>query len=67
MQILLSIQPDFAASCRLHQSRHEESENHTGFKKCESDKKVQHSTPQSMQMQVSFCPSAIRVVLWLSK
>ena len=67
MQILLSIQPDFAASCRLHQSRHEESEKSTRFKKCETDKKVQHGTPQSMQMQVSLCPSAIRVVLWLSR
>jgi hypothetical protein len=54
MRILLSIQSDFAASCRLHQSRHEEAEKGTGFKKCESDKKVQHSTPQSMQMQGSF-------------
>jgi len=63
MRILLSIQFDFAASCRLHQSCHEEAEKSTCFKKGETDKKVQHSTPQSMQMQVSFCPSAIRVVL----
>lgn len=67
MQILLSVQPDFAASCRLQQSRHKEAEKGTRFKKCETDKKVQHGTPQSMQMQVSFCPSAIRVVLWLSR
>ena len=67
MRILLSVQSNLTAPCRLHQSRHEESENRTGFKKCESDKKVQHSTPQSMQMQVSFCPSAIKVVLWLSR
>ena len=26
----------------------------TRFKKCDTDKKVQHGTPQSMQMQVSF-------------
>ena len=38
----------------VQQSRYEESENSTRFKKCESNKKVQHSTPQSMQMQVSF-------------
>jgi len=63
MRILLSVQTDFAAPCRLHQSRHEEAEKGTCFKKCETDKKVQHGTPQSMQMQVSFCPSAIRVVL----
>ena len=48
-------------------SRHEEAEKSTCFKKCEIDKKVQHGTPQSMQMQVNFCPSAIRVVLWLSR
>ena len=47
----------------VQQSRHEEAEKGTCFKECETDKKVQHSTPQSMQMQVSFCPSAIRVVL----
>ena len=47
----------------VQQSRHEEAEKGTCFKKCETDKKVQHGTPQSMQMQVSFCPSAIRVVL----
>ena len=51
----------------VQQSRHEEAEKSTCFKKCETDKKVQHSTPQSMQMQVNFCPSAIRVVLWLSR
>ena len=45
------------------QSCHEKAEKSTCFKKGETDKKVQHSTPQSMQMQVSFCPSAIRVVL----
>jgi hypothetical protein len=54
MRILLSIQSDFAASCRLHQSRHEEAEKGTRFKKGETDKKVQHDTPQSMQMQGSF-------------
>ena len=51
----------------VQQSCHEEAEKDTCFKKCETDKKVQHGTPQSMQMQVSFCPSAIRVVLWLSR
>ena len=51
----------------VQQSRHEEAEKGTRFKKSETDKKVQHGTPQSMQMQVSFCPSAIRVVLWLSR
>ena len=35
MRILLSVQSDLTAPCRLHQSRHEESENRTGFKKCE--------------------------------
>ena len=63
MRILLSVQSDFTAPCRLHQSCHEEAEKGTSLKKCETDKKVQHGTPQSMQMQVSFCPSAIRVVL----
>jgi len=33
-----------------------------GFKKCETDKKVQHGTPHSMQMQGSFWSSAIRVM-----
>ena len=47
----------------VQQCCHEEAEKGTRFKKCETDKKVQHGTPQSMQMQVSFCPSAIRVVL----
>ncbi len=42
MRILLSVQSDLTAPCRLHQSRHEEAENSTRFKKCESDKKVQH-------------------------
>ena len=48
----------------VQQSRHEEAENGTCFKKCETDKKVQHGTPQSIQMQGSFWPSAIRVTLW---
>ena len=39
-------------------------EKGTCFKKCETDKKVQHGTPQSIQMQGSFWPSAIRVTLW---
>ena len=47
----------------VQQSCHKEAEKSAGFKKCETDKKVQHGTPQSMQMQVNFCPSAIRVVL----
>jgi len=64
MRILLSIQSDLTAPCRLHQSRHEEAEKGTRFKKGETDKKVQHDTPQSMQMQGSFWPSAIRVTLW---
>ena len=51
----------------VQQSRHEEAENGTCFKKCETDKKVQHSTPQSMQMQGSFWSSAIRVMLWLAR
>ena len=38
----------------VQQSRHEEAEKSTRFKKCESDKKVQHGTPQLMQMQGSF-------------
>ena len=37
------------------------------LRKCESDKKVQHGIPQSMQMQGSFWSSAIRVMLWLSR
>ena len=44
-----------------------EAENGTCFKKCETDKKVQHGTPQSMQMQGSFWSSAIRVMLWLAR
>jgi len=40
MRVLLSIQSDFAASCRLHQSRHEEAEKGTCFKKGETNKKV---------------------------
>ena len=67
MRILLSVQTNLAAPCCLHQSRHEETEKGTCFKKCKTDKKAQHGTPQSMQMQVSFCSSAIRVVLWLSR
>ena len=51
----------------VQQSRHEEAEKGTCFKKCETDKKVQHSTPQSMQMQGSFWSSAIRVMLWLAR
>ena len=51
----------------IQQSRHEKAEKGTCFKKCETDKKVQHGAPQSIQMQVSFCPSAIKVVLWLSR
>ncbi len=51
----------------VQQSRHEESENSTRFKKCESDKKVQHGTPQSMQMQVSLSRSIIRVTLLASR
>ena len=38
----------------VQQSCHKEAEKSAGFKKCETDKKVQHGTPQSMQMQVSF-------------
>lgn len=67
MRILLSVQSDLTASCRLHQSRHKEAENGTSFKKCETDKKVQHDTPQSMQMQRNFWSSAIRVMLWLAR
>ena len=37
------------------------------FKKCETDKKVQNGTPQSMQMQGSFWSSAIRVMLWFAR
>ena len=48
----------------VQQSCHEEAEKSAGFKKCETDKKVQHGTPQSIQMQGSFWPSAIRVTLW---
>ena len=51
----------------VQQSRHEEAEKGTSFKKCESDKKVQHGTPHSMQMQGSFWSSAIRVMLWLAR
>ena len=51
----------------VQQSRHEEAENSTRFKKGETDKKVQHGTPQSMQMQGSFWSSAIRVMLWLAR
>ena len=43
MRILLSIQSDLTASCRLHQSRHEEAEKGTSLKKCDTDKKVQHA------------------------
>ena len=39
-------------------------EKGTSLKKCDTDKKVQHGTPQSIQMQGSFWPSAIRVTLW---
>ena len=49
------------------QSRHEEAEKGTRFKKGETDKKIQHGTPQSMQMQGSFWSSAIRVMLWLAR
>ena len=51
----------------VQQSRHEEAEKGTCFKKCETDKKVQHGIPQSMQMQGSFWSSAIRVMLWLAR
>ncbi len=51
----------------VQQNCHKEAEKGTCFKKGETDKKVQHGTPQSIQMQVSFCPSAIKVVLWLSR
>ena len=65
---LLEFDSDFLPSTGgVQQSYHKEAEKGTCFKKCETDKKVQHGTPQSMQMQVSFCPSAIRVVLWLSR
>ena len=67
MRILLSVQSDLTAPCRLHQSRHEETEKGTSFKKCETNKKVQHDTPQSMQMQGNFWSSAIRVMLWLAR
>ena len=67
MRILLSVQTDFAAPCRLHQSRYEEAEKSTCFKKCEIDKKVQHGTPQSIQMQVSLSRSIIRVTLLISR
>ena len=36
---------------QVQQSCHEEAEKSAGFKKCETDKKVQHGTPHSMQMQ----------------
>jgi hypothetical protein len=48
----------------VQQSCHKEAEKSAGFKKCETDKKVQHGTPQSIQMQGSFWLSAIRVTLW---
>ena len=67
MRILLSVQSDLTAPCRLHQSRHKEAENGTRFKKCEANKKVKHGTPQSMQMQGSFWSSAIKVMLWLAR
>ena len=51
----------------VQQSRHEEAEKGTCFKKCETDKKVQNGTPQSMQMQGSFWSSAISVMLWLAR
>ena len=51
----------------VQQSRHEEAENGTSFKIGETDKKIQHDTPQSMQMQGSFWSSAIRVMLWLAR
>ena len=48
---------------RERNGNHEEAEKGTRFKKCETDKKVQHGTPQSMQMQVSLSRSIIRVTL----
>ena len=51
----------------VQQSRHEEAEKGTSLKKCDTDKKVQHGTPHSMQMQGSFWSSAIRVMLWLAR
>ena len=51
----------------VQQSCHEEAEKSAGFKKCETDKKVQHGTPHSMQMQGNFWSSAIRVMLWLAR
>ena len=40
--------------CRLHQRSHEEAAECAELKKCETDEKIQHNTPQTMQMQGSF-------------
>jgi hypothetical protein len=54
MRILLSVQHDFAIPRCLHQSCYEEAAECAELKKCKTDEKIQHDTPQSMQMQGSF-------------
>jgi hypothetical protein len=49
MLILLKFDGDFLSGMGgVQQSCHKEAEKSAGFKKCETDKKVQHGTPQSI-------------------